>query len=73
MGNVRGKGLFIAFDLPDGATRGKVLSTWLQKHNVMGLASGENAIRLRPALTLSKDEALLGVQRLRATLTEVLG
>jgi L-lysine 6-transaminase len=73
MGNVRGKGLFLAFDLPDGATRGKVLSTWLQKHNVMGLASGENAIRLRPALTLGKDEALLGVQRLRATLTEVLG
>ncbi len=73
MGNVRGRGLFIAFDLPDGATRGKVLSTWLQKHNVMGLASGENAIRLRPALTLGRDEALLGVQRLRATLTEVLG
>lgn len=73
MGNVRGKGLFIAFDLPDGTTRGKVLSTWLQKHNVMGLASGENAIRLRPALTLGRDEALLGVQRLRATLTEVLG
>ena len=73
MGNVRGRGLFLAFDLPDGATRGKVLSTWLQKHSVMGLASGEAAIRLRPALTLSKDEALLGVQRLRATLAEVLG
>ena len=73
MGNVRGRGLFIAFDLPDGPTRGKVLSTWLQKHNVMGLSSGESAIRLRPALTLSKDEALLGVQRLRATLTEVFG
>lgn len=73
MGNVRGKGLFIAFDLPDGATRGKVLSTWLQKHAVMGLASGENAIRLRPALTLGREEALLGVQRLRATLAEVLG
>jgi L-lysine 6-transaminase len=73
VGNVRGKGLFIAFDLPDGATRAKVLSTWLQKHAVMGLASGENAIRLRPALTLTKEEALLGVQRLRLTLTEVLG
>ncbi|MCL4809665.1 MAG: L-lysine 6-transaminase [Thermoanaerobaculia bacterium] len=72
VGNVRGKGLFLAFDLPDGPTRGKVLSTWLQKHNVMGLASGEYAIRLRPALTLTKDEALLGVQRLRSTLREVL-
>jgi L-lysine 6-transaminase len=73
VGNVRGKGLFIAFDLPDGPTRGKVLSTWLQKHAVMGLASGENAIRLRPALTLTKEDALLGVQRLRLALTEVLG
>ena len=73
MTNVRGRGLFIAFDLPDGKTRGDVLSCWLQKHHVMALASGERAIRLRPPLTLTKDEAALGVQRLRAALTEVLG
>ena len=73
MTSVRGRGLFIAFDLPDGKTRGQVLSTWLQKHNVMALASGERAIRLRPPLTLTKDEALLGVQRLRAALAETLG
>jgi L-lysine 6-transaminase len=73
MTNVRGRGLFIAFDLPDGRTRGEVLSTWLQKHNVMALASGERAIRLRPPLTLTRDEADLGVKRLRAALTEVLG
>lgn len=73
MGNVRGKGLFIAFDLPDGATRGQVLSTWLRKHAVMGLACGESSVRLRPALTLTKEEALLGVERLRSTLKEVLG
>jgi L-lysine 6-transaminase len=73
MTNVRGRGLFIAFDLPDTKTRGLVMSTWLQKHNVMSLASGERAIRLRPPLTLTKDEAALGVQRLRAALTEVLG
>jgi L-lysine 6-transaminase len=70
--NIRGKGLFIAFDLPDGATRGKVLSTWLQKHNVMALASGDRAIRLRPPLTLTKEDAAVGVQRLRAALTEAL-
>ena len=71
--NVRGKGLFIAFDLPDGATRGTVLSTMLQKHHVMALSCGERSIRLRPALTLGRDEALLGVKRLRAALVEVLG
>ncbi len=31
--NIRGKGLFIAFDLPDGATRGRVLSTWLDSES----------------------------------------
>lgn len=70
--NIRGRGLFVAFDLPDGPTRGKVLSTWLQKHAVMGLASGERAIRLRPPLTLTKEEATVGVRRLRAALTEAL-
>ncbi len=73
MTNVRGRGLFIAFDLPDGKARGGVLACWLQKHNVMALASGERAIRLRPPLTLTPDEAALGVQRLRAALTEILG
>ena len=71
--NVRGRGLFIAFDLPDTKTRGAVMSCWLKKHNVMSLASGERAIRLRPPLTLTKDEASLGVQRLRAALTEIVG
>lgn len=70
---VRGRGLFIAFDLPDGKTRGQLLATWLQKHRVMALASGERAIRLRPPLTLTKEEALLGVQRLRAALAETVG
>jgi L-lysine 6-transaminase len=73
MTNVRGRGLFIAFDLPSGAARGEVLSTWLRKHHVMALASGERAIRLRPPLTLSREEAGMGVQRLRAALAEVLG
>ena len=49
------------------------MACWLQTHNVMSLASGERAIRLRPPLTLTRDEAALGVQRLRAALTEVLG
>jgi L-lysine 6-transaminase len=73
MTNIRGRGLFIAFDLPDGKTRGDVLSCWLKKHHVMALTSGERAIRLRPPLTLTKDEAALGVQRLRAALTEIVG
>jgi L-lysine 6-transaminase len=73
MTNIRGRGLFIAFDLPSGDVRGKVLACWLQKHNVMGLSSGDRAIRLRPPLTLTKEDALVGVSRLRAALTEIMG
>ena len=40
MTNVRARPL-LAFDLPDGPTRGKVLASWLRKHNVMSLPSGE--------------------------------
>ncbi len=71
--NIRGRGLMIAFDLPDGQARGHVLASWLQKHNVMGLACGEKSIRLRPPLTLTRDEAALGIERLRAVLVESLG
>jgi L-lysine 6-transaminase len=71
--NIRGRGLFIAFDLADHVTRNRVLACWLQKHNTMALASGEKAIRLRPPLTLTREEAALGVKRLRSALTEILG
>ncbi len=57
---VRGRGLFIAFDLPDAKTRDEV---WRQLFDagVLALKSGEDAIRFRPALDISKqvvDEAL---------------
>jgi L-lysine 6-transaminase len=65
--NVRGKGLFIALDLPDGDTRGKVLAACLEK-GLMALASGHTAIRFRPPLTLSAEEADEGVEKLRQAL-----
>ena len=39
MTNVRGRGLFIAFDLPDKATRDRTLAACLE-NGMMGLASG---------------------------------
>ena len=68
---VRGKGLFIAFDLPDTAMRNRVLSA-AAENDVLALPSGHTAIRFRPALTLSKDEADEGVRRLRKALTQAL-
>ncbi len=70
MSNVRGRGLFIAFDLPDKAMRDQTLAACLE-NGLMGLASGANAIRFRPHLILSKDEAEEGVRKLRRALTAV--
>ncbi len=65
--NVRGKGLFLAFDLPDKAMRDKTLTSCLE-HGLIGLASGSSAIRFRPSLALSRNEADEGVRKLRRAL-----
>ncbi len=57
---VRGRGLFIAFDLPDGKTRERF---WKGLYNlgVLTLRSGERSIRFRPALDITSevvDEAI---------------
>ncbi|HEY2125219.1 MAG TPA: L-lysine 6-transaminase [Chthoniobacterales bacterium] len=57
---VRGRGLFIAFDLPDSETRDE-LWKGLFDQGVLVLKSGERAIRFRPALDISAqvvDEAM---------------
>jgi L-lysine 6-transaminase len=68
MTNVRGRGLFIAFDLPDKAMRDRALAACLE-NGLMGLASGASAIRFRPHLILTRDEADEGVRKLRRALT----
>jgi L-lysine 6-transaminase len=57
---VRGRGLFLAFDLPDPATRDKFWKGFFDG-GVLALKSGEKAIRFRPALDITKevvDEAI---------------
>ncbi|MBA3651116.1 MAG: L-lysine 6-transaminase [Chthoniobacterales bacterium] len=57
---VRGRGLFLAFDLPDPATRDEFWKG-LFDGGVFALKSGERAIRFRPALDITKeviDEAI---------------
>jgi L-lysine 6-transaminase len=62
--NVRGRGLFLALDLPDKSMRDRALSASLEQ-GLIALASGVSALRFRPALTLSRDEADEGVRKLR--------
>src|SRR5438094_48850 len=57
---VRGRGLFIAFDLPDAKTRDDVWRK-LFDSGLLVLKSGEHSIRFRPALDITKevvDEAM---------------
>jgi len=70
--NVRGKGLFLALDLPNGDVRGKALAACLDE-GLMALASGSSAIRMRPALNLTAGEADEGVDKLRRALQSIAG
>ncbi len=60
MSAVRGRGLFLAFDLPDPATRDRFWKG-LFEGGALALKSGERAIRFRPALDFTTevvDEAI---------------
>ncbi len=65
--NVRGRGLFCAFDCPDTEARGALLRRALE-HRMVLLPCGTRSIRLRPALTLRSSEAVEGVARIRRCL-----
>jgi len=56
----RGRGLFLAFDLPDPKTREEFWHGFFDR-GVLTLRSGENSIRFRPALDITAgviDEAM---------------
>ena len=70
--NSRGRGLFVAFDLPDADVRQRML-TALVESDVLGLASGERSIRMRPPLVISAEEADEGLRRVENALRRTLG
>lgn len=69
--NARGRGMFLAFDLPDGEVRQETLRRMLDA-DVLGLPSGPASIRFRPPLTLTSQEAGEGLGRLEEALTASL-
>lgn len=56
LSNVRGRGLFMAFDCENPEARDQLRSTCFDK-GLATLASGSKSIRFRPCLTLSINEA----------------
>jgi len=73
LSNVRGRGLMVAVDLADPATRDSVLG-WLRDHeHVLALPSGERAIRFRPALSVTEAEIDEATDALDRALDQVVG
>ena len=71
MNNSRGLGLFLAFDLPDGKTRNRMLGE-LRDGGLMGLASGERSIRFRPSLIIDDKHVAEGLEKLETVLKKHL-
>ncbi len=69
--NARGLGMFLAVDLPDREARDRLRLAMLD-HGVLGLASGRRSVRFRPAVSLTREEADAGLDRLRSALQSVL-
>ncbi|MEC9050454.1 MAG: L-lysine 6-transaminase [Candidatus Neomarinimicrobiota bacterium] len=65
--NARGRGLFCAFDLPDGDTRDTLVNNIMNEGAII-LGSGVNTIRFRPHLNITTDEIDLGISMIKNSL-----
>ena len=71
--NVRGRGLFVACDLPDTAQRDRLVSDLRKRERVILLPCGVRSIRFRPALSVEEDEIDEAVRALGRSLTRLAG
>ena len=69
--NPRGLGLFAAFDLPSQTERDKVIGG-LMKNKLLMLPSGDNAIRFRPHLNVTKEDLTTSLEIINATIKDTL-
>lgn len=68
--NVRGRGLFCAFDLKDGKTRDKLLRH-IGEEGALMLGCGYSSIRFRPHLNIKREEIDLGISIIRKALSKL--
>ncbi len=71
IGNVRGRGLLCAVDLPDPALRDQVKTRLREEEKVLMLGCGTQTLRFRPSLAVTEDELELAVGALGRVLTRV--
>ena len=65
--NARGRGLFCAFDLPDGDVRDSVVN-YIMDEGAVILGSGVRSIRFRPHLNISRNEIDQGISMIKNSL-----
>jgi len=65
--NTRGRGLFLAIDLPDGETRDRMVDLCMEE-GLFVLSCGSRTLRLRPTLTFSPSNVDEAITKLRAAL-----
>ena len=68
--NVRGRGLFCAFDLPSKDIQKKFKQKAFDEHLLI-LGSGEKSIRFRPSLCINEEEIDQGIEIIRKVLKEI--
>ncbi|MBL7033076.1 MAG: L-lysine 6-transaminase [Candidatus Delongbacteria bacterium] len=67
LSNARGRGLMCAFDLPSGTERDNFVSA-LYEAGLVILGCGDNSVRFRPSLNITRDELDEGLALIRGTL-----
>lgn len=70
--NVRGRGLFIAFELPNPEMRDRIIDEMLTR-DLISLKSGLKSIRFRPTLIINKSEIDEGIDILSDSVSAVVG
>ena len=68
--NARGRGLFAAFDLPDGTARDN-LANLIIAEGALILGSGKKTIRFRPHLNISREEIDLADDIIRRAIAQL--
>ena len=68
--NVRGKGLFCAYDLPTSDHRDKLITN-MEAEGAIILGCGHRSIRFRPHLNISKNEIDQGMSMMKSALSKL--
>jgi L-lysine 6-transaminase len=71
LGDVRGRGLMCAVTLPTAELRDEIVTRMREDEHVLVLGCGVSALRVRPALTVSREQIDAGIAALDRVLTKL--